>query len=91
MTFRALYHIVMGIAIIKEQNWGRMWFLWLQLVELGLGMFSIDLIDGARAVLFLIFLFLLTRPRISAVYGTGKSSPEIYISQFIQTTANHYI
>lgn len=72
MTFRALYHIVMGIAIVKEQNWGRMWFLWLQAVELGLGMFFIDIVDGARAVLFLIFLFLLTRPNISEYMGRVK-------------------
>jgi len=72
MFFRALYHIVMGIAIIKDQNWGRMWFLWLQIVEIGLGLFSIDILDAARGVLFLIFLFLLTRPNITEYMGRVK-------------------
>ena len=72
LVFRALYHIFMGIAILKGHNWGRMWFLWLQLVELGLGLFNPDLTDAIRAGIFLIFLYFLTRSNISEYMGKVK-------------------
>ena len=70
MVFRSVYHIVMGIALLKGQNWGRLWFLWLMLIETGLGLLDPDLVDAGRAVIFLIFLYFLTRPSIK--YYLGK-------------------
>ncbi len=69
LIFRAIYHIVMGFAVIKGQNWGRMWFLWLSGIEIIIGLFELDLSDAARGILFLIFLFFLTRPHISRYFG----------------------
>ncbi len=70
MVFRSLYHLVMGIALLKGQNWGRLWFLWLMLIETGLGLLDPDLVDVGRALIFLVFLYFLTRPGIT--YYLGK-------------------
>jgi putative ABC transport system permease protein len=72
LIFRAIYHIVMGIALAKGRNWGKMWFLWLSLVEIFLGLFSLDLIDVIRAGIFLIFLVILTRPTFTSYLGRVK-------------------
>jgi len=72
LIFRAVYHLVMGIALAKGRNWGRMWFLWLSLVEIFLGLFSLDLIDAVRAGIFLIFLLILTRPAFTGYLGKVK-------------------
>lgn len=72
LIFRAAYHIVMGIWLLRGRNWGRMWFLWLSMVEIFLGLFNPDMIDAAKAIVFLIFLALLTRPRLSGYLGRVK-------------------
>jgi cell division protein FtsX len=72
LIFRAAYHIAMGISLIRGHNWGRMWFLWLSIVEIILGLFHPDLSDAAKTVIFLIFLIFLTRPNISNYLGKVK-------------------
>ena len=69
MVFRSLYHMVMGIAVMKGHNWGRIWFLWMMLFETMLGLFDIDLVDAGRAVLFLLFWYLLSRPSLTDYMG----------------------
>lgn len=72
LIFRAAYHIVMGICLIRGKNWGRMWYLWLSLVEIILGLFYADLLDAVKAIVFLIFLIFLTRPNLSGYFGRVK-------------------